>query len=122
MLVLRPLQHLSLLVLVLLAPSHSAHRNLPSFPTRRSSDLGKPAGGGCDLRARTKLRKVGNTEYRMIRGFARLFSLLTDRKSTRLNSSHGSISYAVFCLKKKKKNKSSTTTQESGSASREPAT
>src|SRR5207245_9328240 len=28
---------------------------------------------------------------------------LIDRKSTRLNSSHGSISYAVFCLKKKKK-------------------
>src|SRR5207245_10429652 len=27
-----------------------------------------------------------------------------DRKSTRLNSSHGSISYAVFCLKKKKRN------------------
>src|SRR6266436_9529998 len=31
-----------------------------------------------------------------------LLSLL-DRKSTRLNSSHGYISYAVFCLKKKKK-------------------
>src|SRR5207245_6271497 len=30
---------------------------------------------------------------------------LGDRKSTRLNSSHGSISYAVFCLKKKNKNK-----------------
>src|SRR5689334_24228717 len=29
---------------------------------------------------------------------------LGDRKSTRLNSSHSSISYAVFCLKKKKKN------------------
>src|SRR2546422_5034602 len=29
---------------------------------------------------------------------------LGDRKSTRLNSSHGYISYAVFCLKKKKKN------------------
>src|SRR5207245_4227678 len=28
-----------------------------------------------------------------------------DRKSTRLNSSHGSISYAVFCLKKKKQTK-----------------
>src|SRR2546422_6820357 len=28
---------------------------------------------------------------------------LQDRKSTRLNSSHGYISYAVFCLKKKKK-------------------
>src|SRR2546422_7937869 len=33
-------------------------------------------------------------------------SLLQDRKSTRLNSSHGYISYAVFCLKKKKNNKS----------------
>src|SRR6202022_4895666 len=33
-------------------------------------------------------------------GFA---SLLPDRKSTRLNSSHDNISYAVFCLKKKKK-------------------
>src|SRR2546430_5139417 len=29
---------------------------------------------------------------------------LPDRKSTRLNSSHSQISYAVFCLKKKKKN------------------
>src|SRR5690242_20825633 len=33
---------------------------------------------------------------------------LTDRKSTRLNSSHMSISYAVFCLKKKKKQKTKT--------------
>src|SRR5947207_10722980 len=32
-------------------------------------------------------------------------SRLIDRKSTRLNSSHTVISYAVFCLKKKKKNK-----------------
>src|SRR2546422_5344766 len=31
--------------------------------------------------------------------------LKRDRKSTRLNSSHGYISYAVFCLKKKKKQK-----------------
>src|SRR5207245_6945729 len=31
-----------------------------------------------------------------------------DRKSTRLNSSHGSISYAVFCLKKKKKTRNRT--------------
>src|SRR3712207_7316114 len=30
---------------------------------------------------------------------------LADRKSTRLNSSHANISYAVFCLKKKKKKK-----------------
>src|SRR5258707_6663388 len=33
----------------------------------------------------------------------------TDRKSTRLNSSHANISYAVFCLKKKKKYKICTT-------------
>src|SRR2546430_8685540 len=32
-----------------------------------------------------------------------------DRKSTRLNSSHSQISYAVFCLKKKKKNNNRTT-------------
>src|SRR3712207_7626527 len=32
-------------------------------------------------------------------------SPLRDRKSTRLNSSHANISYAVFCLKKKKKKK-----------------
>src|SRR2546427_7732307 len=31
--------------------------------------------------------------------------LFRDRNSTRLNSSHSQISYAVFCLKKKKKNK-----------------
>src|SRR2546429_2858344 len=40
-------------------------------------------------------------------GVARLKRALNveDRKSTRLNSSHGYISYAVFCLKKKKKQK-----------------
>src|SRR5437588_8253088 len=36
---------------------------------------------------------------------ADLRELMGDRKSTRLNSSHTVISYAVFCLKKKKKNK-----------------
>src|SRR3712207_7763024 len=33
------------------------------------------------------------------------FLRIEDRKSTRLNSSHANISYAVFCLKKKKNNK-----------------
>src|SRR5689334_23670107 len=40
---------------------------------------------------------------RCIRGARQRHPL--DRKSTRLNSSHSSISYAVFCLKKKKKKK-----------------
>src|SRR2546421_3755336 len=35
-----------------------------------------------------------------------------DRKSTRLNSSHDQISYAVFCLKKKKKNKQENKTRD----------
>src|SRR5690625_7077627 len=33
-----------------------------------------------------------------------IIGIIIDRKSTRLNSSHVAISYAVFCLKKKKKN------------------
>src|SRR3989337_3114075 len=37
-------------------------------------------------------------------GAARADRPALDRKSTRLNSSHGSISYAVFCLKKKNQN------------------
>src|SRR3712207_7604387 len=36
---------------------------------------------------------------------ASLISIFLDRKSTRLNSSHANISYAVFCLKKKKKHR-----------------
>src|SRR5207302_11273278 len=39
------------------------------------------------------------------RAIALVFGMVGDRKSTRLNSSHVKISYAVFCLKKKKNNK-----------------
>src|SRR5689334_24609494 len=42
---------------------------------------------------------------------AMIQAALADRKSTRLNSSHSSISYAVFCLKKKKTNDNSTPPQ-----------
>src|SRR2546429_1639996 len=42
--------------------------------------------------------------YAQIIMAGRQLGTLLDRKSTRLNSSHGYISYAVFCLKKKKKN------------------
>src|SRR5260221_761863 len=41
----------------------------------------------------------------------------TDRKSTRLNSSHTVISYAVFCLKKKKKNRNTNTNSHVDTAS-----
>src|SRR5690242_21181912 len=43
-------------------------------------------------------RRARNADERQV-----VFRLVEDRKSTRLNSSHMSISYAVFCLKKKKK-------------------
>src|SRR5207244_6970715 len=65
------------------------HRVLHSFPTRRSSDL-VVADGEWVLPAATKTRSG-----RPAQAAAR------DRKSTRLNSSHQIISYAVFCLKKK---------------------
>src|SRR5699024_11338469 len=39
-------------------------------------------------------------------------TVASDRKSTRLNSSHVSISYAVFCLKKKNNKRTQTTTAE----------
>src|SRR5699024_12385333 len=97
-------------------------RSLHSFPTRRSSDLvvcrlggggrrvGRPAPvlgrargapscaspppGGHGRPATSSASPIVNAcAYR---------ALPTDRKSTRLNSSHVSISYAVFCLKKKR--------------------
>src|SRR2546430_8042672 len=40
----------------------------------------------------------------LLLGMAERYDVLVDRKSTRLNSSHSQISYAVFCLKKKKIN------------------
>src|SRR5690606_41625516 len=89
-----------------------------SLPTRRSSDLadrlaegavvGDPAAageGGIGLGAegeeavahrlpgRARLREVGEE-------LVALVGAHQDRKSTRLNSSHVKISYAVFCLKK----------------------
>src|SRR5207248_10708885 len=49
-------------------------------------------------------RKASHGENIRVRG-ARCAVTSEDRKSTRLNSSHRTISYAVFCLKKKKKKK-----------------
>src|SRR5438067_12303269 len=60
----------------------------------------------CSCPATTSARRATSTIRRICRsGSARApaWALRADRKSTRLNSSHVSISYAVFCLKKKKK-------------------
>src|SRR2546422_2249057 len=55
------------------------------------------AVSGGDATGRIDLRKDAE-----LLGAARTLRKPLDRKSTRLNSSHGYISYAVFCLKKKK--------------------
>src|SRR2546430_8287769 len=52
-------------------------------------------------RARTRRRARKDARHRIQHDARRL----RDRKSTRLNSSHSQISYAVFCLKKKKNNR-----------------
>src|SRR5437879_13610396 len=63
------------------------------FPTRRS--FRSPVARLVDIRA------GGNHVFHSHPGGHQ--ALMADRKSTRLNSSHRCISYAVFCLKKKKK-------------------
>src|SRR5207248_8142481 len=65
--------------IVVLCPDHGSH---PS-PTRKQEDR----------------RRVTNSQTR---SHGRSWLICRDRKSTRLNSSHRTISYAVFCLKKKK--------------------
>src|SRR5699024_11808534 len=95
---------------------------LPSFPTRRSSDLSRhhlPCRASSrrllcrtglpetchSWRERAHRRWVLRASWYPARILGDLLRhrpfCLRDRKSTRLNSSHVSISYAVFCLKKK---------------------
>src|SRR5438034_2406951 len=79
------------------------HRDLHSFPTRRSSDLcgvtrlpaASPEPSSSEKAVESILTESTRNRFSMSRPFP-------DRKSTRLNSSHTVISYAVFCLKKKK--------------------
>src|SRR5699024_12599812 len=107
-------------ILHLYSSRHPLH--LPSFPTRRSSDLFlistrwvSPLNPGVDCMVTcmasgpTEAREAATVTFTFV-GNRRMAStalpvnttFCSDRKSTRLNSSHVSISYAVFCLKKKK--------------------
>src|SRR5437870_13828398 len=79
--------------------------SLHSFPTRRSSDL-------LDLEPVARVVEPADSLEQAARDVTLVVEgqldghrrPLGDRKSTRLNSSHVAISYAVFCLKKKIKN------------------
>src|SRR5699024_12704110 len=80
--------------------------DLPSFPTRRSSDLNEAmAESSTGVRfakmAIAEAKLLGAGIFIPTRSNGGYYGLSRDRKSTRLNSSHVSISYAVFCLKKK---------------------
>src|SRR2546427_9228322 len=74
------------------------------FPTRRSSDLLLLALAGVTgfgAWAEARYREWVQPRIRQLPELCECWSK-RDRKSTRLNSSHSQISYAVFCLKKKK--------------------
>src|SRR5207248_10025626 len=105
-----------------LLPSPDTHRALPSFPTRRSSDLREvrpsvvvthspldymPDHEMTSYLARATAFAAPAPNFLRDRGHGppldRIPHLyyadaVEDRKSTRLNSSHRTISYAVFCL------------------------
>src|SRR5207249_7225464 len=101
-----------------LLPSPPHPPDLPSFPTRRSSDLPRRS-----TRWRTSTLTTAGPTFSATAVTTREYASSSspsdaaagraaesaapvqaseDRKSTRLNSSHVSISYAVFCLKKKR--------------------
>src|SRR3712207_7500802 len=86
----------------------SLHDALPIYPgavPRRA----RARGDNLQLRARRRPARGDDRRHRRAPGRARagrllgrLAAIAADRKSTRLNSSHANISYAVFCLKKKR--------------------
>src|SRR5690554_5735185 len=81
-----------------------SHRYLHSFPTRRSSDLSNMKISSTMPTTGTRLISSHHPERPVScnrRTVTAIPGINTDRKSTRLNSSHVRISYAVFCLKKK---------------------
>src|SRR5204863_10030948 len=77
----------------------SLHDALPIF-SLHSTGPGHESIAGYDIRSVSVTHPGGALAYR-IRGRTGDLVFATDRKSTRLNSSHVEISYAVFCLKKK---------------------
>src|SRR5699024_12105105 len=114
------LSHILFVATVLFSQSSRVLGAVHSFPTRRSSDLGRsetrshnrgsPPSGylpGARRSARPSARRGSCGCPPSSRRRAGSPAERRDRKSTRLNSSHVSTSYAVFCLKKKKATSSS---------------
>src|SRR2546422_4846745 len=75
---------------------------LASYEARWRREIGRELADSLRIQRRLFARPaLVDTVIRAAAADRRLCRLLADRKSTRLNSSHGYISYAVFCLKKK---------------------
>src|SRR5688572_31950853 len=77
-----------------LFPYTTLFRSLPVVS--QSSPMMATSNSKLEIRNQKSEREVAT-------GISGFWFLISDRKSTRLNSSHSQISYAVFCLKKKKK-------------------
>src|SRR2546430_13121161 len=92
----------------------SLHDALPIFAPR----IAGPARADTDRKARGDVEGItGGQHYRRQGGSGSAAPRRAgDRKSTRLNSSHSQISYAVFCLKKKKKHNTSVYADVHGSS------
>src|SRR5207244_13320112 len=108
--------------LTLFTPYLHHYLHLHSFPTRRSSDLAnletstfvrRWSPSDISVLGSSRLRSFRLRSLRLVRETGQILhargdsqngrdgGATLDRKSTRLNSSHQIISYAVFCLKKK---------------------
>src|SRR5687768_17939279 len=93
---------------------HAGHLDLHSFPTRRSSDLTRAGEIGANvltivqplpmLTERIARYRQARVEHGLDPEAGQV-TVMVRSEEQRLNSSHGYISYAVFCLKKKKKKK-----------------
>src|SRR3989475_7715319 len=86
----------------------SLHDALPILPTPGARPGVSLSLTGLSMHSAARLDTLGTEQ-----------AYVVDRKSTRLNSSHSQISYAVFCLKKKKKQKQNLSCHKYNLANRE---
>src|SRR3712207_8560678 len=85
-----------------LFPYTTLFRSLSALPARGADRVGLLLPGAALGRPEPRAARAAGAQGALpARGDPGLDRLRADRKSTRLNSSHANISYAVFCLKKK---------------------
>src|SRR3712207_7152620 len=93
-----------------LFPYTTLFRSVVHRRTEGAAHALEPDGDAPGLENRDEDREVAGVLVQLLPPRLALLLQGLDRKSTRLNSSHANISYAVFCLKKKKKTTTITNT------------